>query len=132
MAEGVLDWKQEVERRVEEEGIADTAQELLEAMADEQRLDDRYRELERVLRDALLDAKEGKGAARHGSSAPFEEQPMLQVRRALGPGFTRGQAMKKILESRALAPNLARRELLHAIVYLAGEVLALEAEERGA
>lgn len=110
----------------------DQATELAEALAKEQRFDDRYRELERVLRDAFLDAREGKGAVRHGNAQAFEEQPMLLVRRLLGPGFTKGQAVKKILEARALEPERAIRELRGAIVYLAGEILALEAEARTA
>jgi hypothetical protein len=85
--------------------VGDRAADLVEAMAKEQRFEDRYKALRRVFDDALRDATIGKGAVRHASSAPFEEQPMLQVRRALGPGFTRGQAMKKILESRGLSPK---------------------------
>lgn len=114
------------------EAFQEAPDDLLEAMAKEQRREDRYKGLRRVLEDAYLDAVVGKGADRHASAAPFEDQPMLLVRRALGPGFTRGQAMKKTLESRGLEPALARRELLQAIVYLAGEVMALEAEASGA
>lgn len=130
MTEGVLDLQQQAQRLVDEEGLGDTAQELLEAMADEQRLDDRYKALERVYQRALNDVRDGKGASRHGSRAPFEEQPMLQVRGAFGPGFTLGQAMKKLLEVRGLTPKEAVRELLHVINYVGGEIVALEAEER--
>lgn len=131
MSEGAIDQAMEegAQRVLDEEG---DAPDLVEAMALEQRILDRYKGLRRVLEEALLDASDGKGARRHGSPAPFEDQPMLLVRGLVGPGFTRGQALKKIIESRGLAPMQAARELRHAIIYLAGEILALEAEERDA
>jgi len=51
---------------------------------------------------------------------------------AAEPGFTLGQAMKKLLEVRGLAPKEAVRELLHVINYVGGEIVALEAEDGGA
>jgi hypothetical protein len=84
-----------------------------------------YSDLFEVLRDALEEAQEGKGAVRHGNGLSFTEQPALTITRAVGLGFPLGQAMKKIQESQRMDTDAAKRELLGAINYLAAAVLFL-------
>ena len=85
-----------------------------------------YSDLFEVLRDALEEAQEGKGAVRHGNGLSFTDQPALTITRAVGLGFPLGQAMKKIQESQRMDPDAAKRELLGAINYLAAAVLFLD------
>ena len=85
-----------------------------------------YSDLFEVLRDALEEAQEGKGAVRHGNGLSFLEQPALTITRAVGLGFPLGQAMKKIQECQRMEPDAAKRELLGAINYLAAAILSLE------
>jgi hypothetical protein len=85
-----------------------------------------YSDLFEVLRDALEEAQEGKGAVRHGNGLSFTEQPALTITRAVGLGFPLGQAMKKIQECQRMEPDAAKRELLGAINYLAAAILSLE------
>lgn len=91
---------------------------------------DGYHGLFDVLADALDQAQLGKGAERHGQDKPFEEQPMQKLIELHGRGFAYGQAGKKAQESERLAYGAARRELLGAIVYLAGAVINLDKENR--
>ena len=91
---------------------------------------DGYHGLFDVLADALGQAQLGKGAERHGNGKPFEEQPMQKLIELHGRGFAYGQAGKKAQESERLAYGAARRELLGAIVYLAGAVINLDKENR--
>jgi len=85
-----------------------------------------YSDLFEVLREALEQAQEGKGEARHGNGLSFTEQPALTITRAVGLGFPLGQAMKKIQESQRMDTDAAKRELLGAINYLAAAVLFLD------
>jgi len=85
-----------------------------------------YSDLFEVLREALEEAQEGKGAVRHGNGLSFMEQPALTITRAVGIGFPLGQAMKKIQESQRMDTDAAKRELLGAINYLAAAILSLE------
>jgi len=84
-----------------------------------------YSDLFEVLREALEEAQEGKGAVRHGNGLSFTDQPALTITRAVGLGFPLGQAMKKIQESQRMDIDAAKRELLGAINYLAAAVLFL-------
>lgn len=88
-----------------------------------------YECLADILDAALMQAASGKGAERHAGDRPFATQPMQEITRMVGIGFPLGQAMKKAQEAGTMASrgqtDAARRELLGAINYLAGAVLAL-------
>lgn len=107
---------------------------------------DNYTELRRVLNDAIKQASEGKGKARHASGEPFTQQPICALTRWLGLGFPLGQAIKKCQEAYRMAnpldrvllnpamaeisDNAAVAELLGAINYLAAAVIVLR-ERKG-
>ena len=84
-----------------------------------------YDELAIILRDAFLQASEGKGAERHANSKPFHEQPMQSISDLFdsdkGMAF---QIVKKLREGLDM-PEYERleRELLGVIVYTAGAIL---------
>lgn len=88
-----------------------------------------YASLRAILDRAFEQAASGKGAERHGQSLPFEEQPMQLIQQLVGPGFALGQAIKKVQESTRMDKDAAVRELLGAIVYVAGAVIFLEAQK---
>lgn len=85
-----------------------------------------YEELGAVLRRAFIQAAHGKGKERHAQNLPFTQQPMQQLIGLYGVGFALGQAAKKAQESQRLPVDRAVNELLGAINYLAGAVIALE------
>ncbi len=87
-----------------------------------------YGELASVLQAALNQAQSGKGKERHATDKPFTQQPIMQIRRMVGSGYTLGQAMKKAQESQRLPADQAEVDLLGAINYLAAEVLARREE----
>ena len=87
-----------------------------------------YEQLLNVLMRAYDQAAKGKGKERHASgNTPFHEQPMATINRQLGSvdGFIY-QAHKKSLEATRLPQGRNVAELLGAINYLAGAVIALE------
>lgn len=88
-----------------------------------------YEQLASVLQRAYDQAARGKGKERHANNKPFHKQPMQDLISLHGVGFATGQASKKSGEALGL-PALERQvaELLGAIVYLSGAVIALEAE----
>lgn len=92
-----------------------------------------YAPLAAVLDAALMQAARGKGAERHANGAIFTEQPMQLIARMVGLGFPLGQVLKKAAEAHGMVQrgdrDAARRELLGVIVYAAGAVLALDAED---
>lgn len=92
-----------------------------------------YEKLADVLQRAYDQAAHGKGKERHAQERPFHQQPMQAVIQLHGVGFATGQASKKASEALRL-PTLERQvaELLGAIVYLSGAVIALEAEAKQA
>lgn len=85
-----------------------------------------YESLADVLQRAFDQAANGKGKERHANDKPFDQQPMQRLCEAYGVGFALGQASKKAEESQGMTQGAAVRELLGAIVYLAGAVIYLE------
>lgn len=79
-----------------------------------------------VLARAFRQAAFGKGQDRHGGGLPFVEQPMQQIIKLHGLGFPLGQAAKKCQEAQRMPADRAVHELLGAIVYIAGAVVALD------
>lgn len=88
-----------------------------------------YECLRRTLDDAYEQAAYGKGAERHGNSHPFDRQPMQHLISDHGLGFATGQAAKKASEALGMDHGAARRELLGAIVYLAGAIVWMDRQE---
>ena len=93
-----------------------------------------YEDLAEVLTAALMQAAAGKGSERHGNGLPFAAQPMAEITRAHGLGFPLGQSEKKGREATGMVArgefDAARRELLGAINYVAGAVLAINAMQQ--
>ncbi len=86
-----------------------------------------YSSLADVLNRAFDQAARGKGAQRHAQGQAFNRQPMQDLIRLHGVGFATGQASKKAQESHRLPRSHAVAELLGAINYLAGAIIAIEA-----
>jgi hypothetical protein len=91
-----------------------------------------YEQLAAVLQRAYDQAARGKGKDRHANGKAFHHQPIQDLIRLHGVGFATGQASKKASEALGL-PTVARQvaELLGAIVYLSGAVIALERQAAG-
>lgn len=87
-----------------------------------------YEKLADVLQRAFNQAARGKGKERHAQGEPFHEQVMQIGARKFGVGSLLFQAFKKSEESQRLPLDRGVNELLGAIVYLAGAVIAREAE----
>lgn len=85
-----------------------------------------YEDLRAILDEAYAQSAEGKGRERHANSRPWDQQPILQITRAVGLGFPTGQAIKKIEEAVGMVnrgqSDAAARELLGAIVYAAAAI----------
>lgn len=94
---------------------------------------DGYHSLAHVLHRAYKDAASGgKGHARHGTDhVAFEDQDSIgHVAPLFGVGYLLGQATKKSRESMRLPHDAAVKELLGAIVYIAGTIIHLEKKAR--
>lgn len=86
-----------------------------------------YETLANVLQRAYNQAAVGKGIERHAAGGePFHEQVMQIGAAKFGVGALLFQAFKKSEESQRLEHDRAVNELLGAINYLAGAVVALE------
>lgn len=89
-----------------------------------------YEPLAGVFASAFEQAAHGKGKERHANDLPFIMQPMIQIGRRRGIGFVLGQADKKTEEAQGMLTRCERqaavREILGAMVYLAGAVLLIE------
>ena len=90
-----------------------------------------YEPLAIILRNAYLQAAEGKGTERHNPHGfDFRHQPICTIQDAVGSGFALGQALKKTQEAAGMLvrdePEAAVRELHGAIVYLAAAVWHIE------
>ena len=90
-----------------------------------------YQCLADILQRAHDQAAYGKGAERHANGKPYDRQPMQDLIRLHGVGFATGQASKKAGEALSL-PTTERKvaEILGAINYLAGAIIAIEAGEK--
>lgn len=84
-----------------------------------------YESLASVLREAYAQAAVGKGHERHSNGEPFDSQVMADMAHRFGVGALLGQAFKKSEESQRLDDERAIKELLGAINYLAGAVIAI-------
>lgn len=82
--------------------------------------------LEAIFKDAVDQARKGKGDARHGRGQDFMSQTWLQTANAHGAAFLTGQAEKKARESLGLEYPQARTELLGALVYTAMAIIKLD------
>lgn len=85
-----------------------------------------YEKLADVLQRAFDQAARGKGKERHAQGEPFDRQVMQDGARRFGVGALLFQAFKKSEESQRLEGQRGINELLGAIVYLAGAVIARE------
>lgn len=92
--------------------------------------DKNYDGLARILIGAYNQAAYGKGHIRHSNNERWEDQPIGEIGRMVGPGFNTGQAIKKITESLGMLDRgettAAKNELLGAIVYVASVVALIE------
>ena len=88
-----------------------------------------YEPLVNVLVRAYNQAARGKGHERHANGEPFDTQVMQDMARRFGVGALLGQAFKKSEESQRMPVDRAINELLGAINYLAGAVIALERKQ---
>lgn len=84
-----------------------------------------YESLAGVLREAYTQAAVGKGHERHSNGEPFDRQVMADMAHRFGVGALLGQAFKKSEESQRLGDERGIMELLGAINYLAGAVIAI-------
>lgn len=89
-----------------------------------------YAPLQLVLQRAFDQAAFGKGRERHANDKPFLQQPIMEITRMHGLGFTTGQAAKKAQEAIGMMLRgehyAAERELLGAIVYLAAACIHVQ------
>lgn len=85
-----------------------------------------YESLSAVLVRAYTQAAVGKGEIRHAKGQPFDSQVMQVGADQFGVGSLLFQAFKKAEESQRLPHEASINELLGAIVYLAGAVIAKE------
>lgn len=89
-----------------------------------------YEDLAAVLAAAFGQAANGKGKERHAQAGePFRHQVMQDMARRFGVGALLGQAFKKSEESQRLPHDRAVAEILGAINYLAGAVIAMQRTE---
>ena len=92
-----------------------------------------YEKLSNVLAAAYCQAAGGKGKERHARGRPFDKQPIMEISRMVGPGYTTGQAMKKLQEAKAMMDRsqfaAAKAEALGAINYAAAFFLLIEEAE---
>ncbi|QOE32763.1 hypothetical protein CPT_Mano_031 [Achromobacter phage Mano] len=89
-----------------------------------------YEKLAGVFGRAFHQAAYGKGKERHANAQPFHEQVMQTGAQRFGTGALLFQAFKKSEESQRLPHDRAVAELLGAMVYLAGAVIALERQHQ--
>lgn len=92
-----------------------------------------YESLALVMQQAFIQAAHGKGKERHAKPGePFDQQMMQDMAKRFGVGALLSQAFKKSEESQRLPLERGVNELLGAMVYLAGAVIARRAAEGAA
>lgn len=88
-----------------------------------------YRKLRDILDAAYHQAASGKGKERHATDNAWQDQPIGQIGRMVGPGFNSGQAIKKLTEAMGMLKrgerDAAIREVLGAIVYSASVIMLI-------
>lgn len=89
----------------------------------------KYSDLSAVFYAATLRAAVGKGKERHATDENFKDQLIVKIPQAVGLGFNKGQAIKKIIESERRKPKDQILELLDSIVYLAGAIIYITTKE---
>lgn len=91
-----------------------------------------YEALADVLLRAYDQSARGKGRERHATGLPFHEQPIVRGGKDYGPGGPLFQVGKKSREAFGMLQrgerDAAVHELLGAIVYAAGAIVAIEGE----
>lgn len=94
---------------------------------------DSYATLRDVLGRAFAQGTAGKGKERHATNLPFDRQPMVTGARDYGPGGPLFQVGKKSREAFGMIQRGERdkavHELLGAIVYAAGAIVAIESDD---
>lgn len=89
-----------------------------------------YEKLADVLERAYLQSAGGKGKERHATGLPFHKQPIVQGAHSYGVGGPLFQVGKKSREAFGMVrrgeKDKAVHELLGAIVYAAGAIVAIE------
>ena len=92
-----------------------------------------YDSLSTVLGAAYHQAAGGKGKERHARGKLFDKQPIMEISRMVCPGYTTGQAMKKLQEAKSMMDRdqfaAAKAEALGAINYAAAFFLLIEETE---
>ncbi len=82
-----------------------------------------YEPLRATLELAYDQSARGKGKTRHANARAFDQQPIMEIGRMVGPGYQTGQIMKKAQEATTMASRgqytTALAELLGVIVYAA-------------
>lgn len=98
--------------------------------------DPNYAALVTVLKAAHEQAAFGKGRERHANERGFDRQPIMELGRMFGPGFSAGQAAKKAQEAMGMIQRgdagAAEAELLGAINYLAACVMLVREQAAAA
>ncbi len=88
-----------------------------------------YEVLADVLAKAYDQAARGKGVQRHGLGKPYLENPIIKEVIELGPASLVYQVRKKSREAMNLPFNMAKEEMLGAIVYAAALYIYYDIKE---
>lgn len=88
--------------------------------------EERYEALQAILDDAFRFAAYGKGEERHGHGGlAWPEQRHVKIMKAVGQGFSVGQAIKKLEEGYNMQEwDRTRAEYLGAMTYIASAIFA--------
>lgn len=96
----------------------------------ELRVEQGYETLAEAMQAALDQAQTGKGKERHANERPFPAQTLMNNTRAVGTGYSCGQAMKKAEELHGMVQRgeyaSAIEECYGAAIYLLATALYIE------